>query len=65
MTRSVTNSPIVDMNRRKVVQYSHLSAADTSDVNQGHGTHVCGTVAGNNQQSVYGGIDRMVCPNVF
>jgi hypothetical protein len=61
VSRSVTNSPIKDMNRRKVVQYSRLSPADTSDVTEGHGTHVCGTVAGNNQQSVYGGLFPASC----
>eukprot|EP00604_Paraphysomonas_vestita_P003992 CAMPEP_0174823980 /NCGR_PEP_ID=MMETSP1107-20130205/29499_1 /TAXON_ID=36770 /ORGANISM="Paraphysomonas vestita, Strain GFlagA" /LENGTH=234 /DNA_ID=CAMNT_0016048927 /DNA_START=90 /DNA_END=791 /DNA_ORIENTATION=- len=42
------------MSRRKVVQYSRLSSADTSDVTEGHGTHVCGTVAGDNTQNIYG-----------
>jgi subtilisin family serine protease len=55
VSRSLPSAPIRDMNRRKVVQYTHLSSADTSDVTEGHGTHVCGTVAGNNQQNVYGG----------
>ena len=43
------------MSRRKVVQYSRLPAADFTDVTEGHGTHVCGTVAGDNSQNVYGG----------
>lgn len=62
VTRSLSSSPFADMNRRKVVQYSHLPEADTRDVTEGHGTHVCGTVAGNNQQDVYGGYLSKLLP---
>ena len=40
-------TPITDSTRRKVIQYSYHQNTDTSDVVRGHGTHVCGTVAGN------------------
>ncbi len=32
-----------------------LPQGDGTDVTEGHGTHVAGTVAGNNMQDVYGG----------
>jgi len=35
----------VDASRRKVVQYNTF--VDNSDYKSGHGTHVCGTIAGN------------------
>jgi len=36
--------PLVDLSFRKVVQY--VAHADTGDYNNGHGTHVAGTIAG-------------------
>ena len=46
--RTHLNSPKRDWGRRKVVQFTYLPEADTTDVENGHGTHVCGTVAGAN-----------------
>lgn len=39
-------TPITDGSKRKVVQYSYHQNSDSSDVIRGHGTHVCGTIAG-------------------
>jgi subtilisin family serine protease len=44
--RSDIGSPITDDSRRKVIQYTYSSKADTSDTKDGHGTHVAGIVAG-------------------
>lgn len=63
VTRSLPNNPVTDLGRRKVVQYTHLAAADTSDVTNGHGTHVTGTVVGNNRMDVFSGISYT--PNTF
>jgi subtilisin family serine protease len=52
---SENTAPKFDQSRRKVVQYLHFSDSDTSDVVGGHGTHVCGTVAGSNPTSANGG----------
>jgi subtilisin family serine protease len=48
--RSPIKNPYVDMSRRKVVQYSHVKKAQVGDLTAGHGTHVAGTVAGNNEE---------------
>jgi hypothetical protein len=50
-----------DWARRKVVQFTYLPEADIIDVKDGHGTHVCGTVAGANtgsanEGSMYDGV---------
>lgn len=42
--------PPDSLNRRKVVQY--VTFADSSDDNEGHGTHVSGTAAGYPESSV-------------
>ena len=55
VTRSLVSAPKVDTRRRKVVQYARLPPADSFDVTNGHGTHVVGTVVGNNRQDVFGG----------
>ena len=52
VARGTFDNPITDKRRRKVVQYT--SNSDTSDVVEGHGTHVCGTAVGNNKQNIYG-----------
>jgi hypothetical protein len=49
--RTLFDKPKHDWSHRKVVQYTYLPEADQSDVQDGHGTHVCGTVAGANQGS--------------
>ena len=43
-TRNTNRSGVVEPLRRKIVQY--VSHADDLDEEGGHGTHVCGTVAG-------------------
>ena len=42
-------NPITDKSKRKVIQYT--SNSDNFDDIEGHGTHVCGTAAGNNKGS--------------
>ena len=46
-----SGNPITDEGKRKVVQYTVFG--DDKDVKNGHGTHVCGTVAGDNQKDLY------------
>ena len=53
--RSLTSNPKTDLRRRKVVQYTRLGVADEFDVTNGHGTHVAGTVVGNNRMDVFQG----------
>lgn len=50
-SRTTLSTAKPDFTKRKVVQYTYLPEADVSDVNDGHGTHVCGTVAGMNSGS--------------
>ena len=58
LPRSTYNNPITDFSRRKIVQYiAVLNSSDTYeyDDDEGHGTHVAGTVAGylaSNQDTV-------------
>ena len=47
----VSGDPVTDKKKRKVIQYTVFG--DDEDVKNGHGTHVCGTVAGNNQEDLY------------
>ena len=57
VTRSTIFSLIQEKKRRKVIQY--IAYADDVDAVGGHGTHVCGTIAGNsidNQFSFSNGI---------
>ena len=42
--RSAWDAPVTDMGQRKVVQY--VSFVDGGDFVEGHGTHVCGSIAG-------------------
>jgi subtilisin family serine protease len=44
--RSAYDDPTFDLSRRKVIQY--IDYADSVDRDSGHGTHVCGTLAGMN-----------------
>jgi hypothetical protein len=44
-TRSSYQTPTVERNRRKVIEY--IAYADGSDSEAGHGTHVVGTIIGN------------------
>ena len=46
--KSLVGAPVLDITQRKIVQYTYLSSTDTVDTVGGHGTHVCGIVAGNN-----------------
>lgn len=48
MEKTLYKSPKHDWSQRKVVQFTYLPEADKTDVPNGHGTHVCGTVAGSN-----------------
>lgn len=43
-TRSTARAPQTDPARRKVIQY--VAFADDRDEEDGHGTHVCGSIAG-------------------
>jgi len=53
--RSKINQPIYDRARRKVIMYASALNTDDSDEAGGHGTHVCGTVAGNdNDKYIFG-----------
>ena len=49
LARSTYDSPITDLSRRKIVQYIEVSTSSDTygyDYEDGHGTHVAGTVAG-------------------
>lgn len=48
--RSSYRNPKYDLTKRVVVQY--INYADSSDVILGHGTHVCGTIAGSTTTTV-------------
>lgn len=59
VTRSTIEDPITNSSRRKVVQY--IAFQDGGDYEEGHGTHVSGSVAGqdideSDSQSVYNGL---------
>jgi hypothetical protein len=45
VARSSIYSPTFDLTKRKIIQY--ISYADGADLDGGHGSHVCGTIAGN------------------
>jgi subtilisin family serine protease len=48
VTPSVITEPIFDLSYRKIIQYAYIiNGGDTSDVADGHGTHICGIVVGN------------------
>merc|ERR1711939_615104 len=53
VARSSYGSYVTDHSKRKVVQY--VAYADGSDTD-GHGTHVCGTIAGKNNTGPYNGV---------
>lgn len=48
---------VFNTSQRKVVQY--VSSTDNTDVRNGHGTHVCGTVAGYREGSPTGGTNNL------
>lgn len=59
--RTLIDKASKDWTRRKVVQFTYLPEADVTDVKNGHGTHVCGIVAGENlgsesEGSIYNGV---------
>ena len=59
--RTLLSAAKKDWSKRKVVQFTYLAEADVTDVKNGHGTHVCGTVAGSNlgsasEGSLYNGV---------
>ena len=59
VTRSTIEDPITNSSRRKVVQY--IAFQDGGDYEEGHGTHVSGSVAGqdideSDSQSAYNGM---------
>ena len=43
--KSSIEDPVIDTNNRKIVEYITYSG-DSDDVSQGHGSHVCGSIAG-------------------
>ncbi len=50
VARSTYRSPTYDLSKRVVVQY--VAYANGGDVEHGHGTHVCGTIAGSTSSTV-------------
>ena len=58
--RGSLSSPILDLSRRKIVQYSFVDGdGDGGDEAGGHGSHVAGTLAGNTDRgglSAYNGV---------
>jgi hypothetical protein len=62
VTRSTIEDPITNSSRRKVVQY--IAFQDGGDYEEGHGTHVSGSVAGqdideSDSQSIYNGMGTL------
>ncbi len=61
---SSTLQPVSDFRFRKVVQYIYDESGDAFDIEEGHGTHVCGTISGSDistkvdleENSLYNGI---------
>jgi subtilisin family serine protease len=51
--RTVSDSSLSEPNNRKIIQYIQMfsDAGFGRDTDEGHGSHVCGTVAGKNQNS--------------
>lgn len=47
VTPTDISSPSYDLRYRKVVQYNYNGCGDTSDAEEGHGTHVSGIAVGN------------------
>lgn len=41
------SSPSYDLRYRKVIQYNYNGCGDTTDAEEGHGTHVSGIAVGN------------------
>eukprot|EP01041_Mallomonas_annulata_P006552 gene6552-13254_t len=55
--KSSSKNPLFDLSKRKIIQY--INDSDSVDVASGHGSHVCGTIAGfsvDNNNMQYNGV---------
>ena len=65
VSTSAIDSPYFNFMYRKVIQYAYNpNGGDTSDIDAGHGTHVCGTVIGNKENADIT-IGKMNCDDIF